>query len=94
MICIYPLIYGNTQYRRGDILPSGTGMDAAWEAAGSACSEEVYAEMLALVEPQLKATRAADKAGRVGFSTNAGTREGLIGVIPKISGRYENGNGL
>lgn len=34
------------------------------------------------------------RGGRVGFSTNAGTREGLIGIIPKISGRYENGNGL
>lgn len=94
MIALTHIIINNREYWRGDVLPSDTGLDEIWESSGSACTEERYAEMLAVEPVRQKARRAAAKAGMIGKAVNSESHENLVGIVPKKKGRYMNGHGL
>lgn len=94
MIALRDIFLGNGRYRRGEVLPSGTGLEEDWIAAGSACTEEEYAAMLAGTTVKAKASRGAAKAGLPGSAVNSEAEENLVGQIPKRGKRGKRGSGL
>lgn len=83
MIALRDIYLKNGRYRRGETLPSGSGLEEAWVEAGSACTEEEYAAILAGETEGVKATRGAAKAGLPGSAVNSPSEENLVGQVPK-----------
>lgn len=83
MIALRDIFLGNRRYRRGETLPSGTGLEEGWIEAGSACAEEEYAAILAGADVRTKARRGAAKAGMPGLAVNSESGENLVGQVPK-----------
>lgn len=81
------IILRDRMYRVGEVLPSGTGLEEAWIAAGSAEDPVQYLEQKAK-EKHVKAKRAALKAGLEGdMVINAEEPVSLVGQIPKTEKR-------
>lgn len=93
MIALRDIYLKNGRYRRGETLPSGSGLEEAWVEAGSACTEEEYAAILAGETKAAKAARGAAKAGLPGSAVNSPTEENLVGQVPK-RGKKKRGTGI
>lgn len=93
MIALRDIFLGNGRYRRGETLPSGTGLEEDWIEAGSACTEEEYAAILAGAPVKAKAKRGAAKAGLPGAAVPS-SGEDLVGQVPKKGRRGKRGSGL
>lgn len=93
MIALRDIFLGNGRYRRGETLPSGTGLEEDWIEAGSACTEEEYAAILAGAHVKAKAKRGAAKAGLPGAAVPS-SGEDLVGQVPKKGRRGKRGSGL
>lgn len=81
------IILRDRMYRVGEVLPSGTGLEEAWIAAGSAEDPVEYLEEKAK-EKHVKAKRASLKAGLEGDRVvNAEEPVSLVGQILKTEKR-------
>ncbi len=81
------IILRDRMYRVGEVLPSGTGLEEAWIAAGSAEDPVAYLKEKA-TEKHVKAKRASLKAGLEGGNVvNAEEPVSLVGQIPKTEKR-------
>lgn len=81
------IILRDRMYRVGEVLPSGTGLEEAWIAAGSAEDPVEYLRKKA-TEKHVKAKRASLKAGLEGGRVINGEEPvSLVGQIPKTEKR-------